>query len=91
MRLTNAGVPYYGVVSEFRLEKATNAAGVAYAQVAISAAVKGEDPWTLSPEEMTKVKRYSDSIREALLRAPVRPDEYKVTPEDPEEQEETQR
>jgi hypothetical protein len=91
MRLTNAGVPYYGVVSEFRLEKATNAAGVAYAQIAISAAVKDEEPWTLSPEEMVKVKRYSDSIKEALLRAPVRPDEYKVTPEDPEEQEETQR
>jgi len=58
--LANRGVPYFGAVTRFSLEKTKNAAGIEYAQV------KPSTVRTLAPEEVELVKAFALQTRETF-------------------------
>jgi hypothetical protein len=60
LRLASKGVPYYGVVSRFNLEKAKSGAGVTYSRIIPSVAS------TLNREQIAAMKSMSESLRSVL-------------------------
>lgn len=60
LRLASKGVPYYGVITEFSLEKEKNDSGITYSKVKLT--MKGR----LDAETTKKLKAFQESLRPAL-------------------------
>lgn len=79
LRVTNAGLPYWGVVTEIGLEKTKNAGGIAYAKTTFKAAQEGGTLAALTPEQAAKVHEYADGLRAALARLAVGHEDYVIS------------
>lgn len=62
LRLASQGIPYYGVITKLALESDKNAGGVAYSKAVPTMAGQ------LAPEDIEKVKAYSQAIKGSLDR-----------------------
>lgn len=66
-RVTNAGLPYWGVVTEIGLEKTKNAGGIAYSKATFRCGTVEEGRLaTLTAEESAKVREYATALKEVL-------------------------
>lgn len=63
--LTSARLPYWGVVTEIRLEKASNRQGIPYGRATFNVAE------FLTPDGAAAIRAYADGMRAALLSVPV--------------------
>lgn len=71
-RLTSKLRPYYGCITKIKLQKAQNKAGITYSQATFA---KVAD---LSREEMIAIRKYADSLRNAMRAVAIEATEYDV-------------
>lgn len=65
-RVTNAGLPYWGVVTEIGLEKTKNGSGIAYSKATFRCGMQDGQLATLTAEETAKVREYATALKEVL-------------------------
>lgn len=66
-RVTNAGLPYWGVVTEIGLEKTKNAGGIAYSKTTFRCATTPDGKLAmLDAAESAKVREYATALKEVL-------------------------
>lgn len=77
-RVTNAGLPYWGVVSEIGLEKTKSGDGIAYSKATFRCATVNGQLATLNAEEAAKVREYAKALKEVLKARGFTSDEFVV-------------
>ena len=77
-RVTNAGLPYWGVITELSLQKTKNQTGIAYSKVAFQAAQKDGQLVRLSDEEQGKVREFAKALKAVLSARAFTPEEFVV-------------
>ena len=80
MRITNAALPYWRVVTEMRLTAEKNPDGLPYSQVIFSAAADAKgDLIMLTEEEGKQIKSYAAGLQAALAGTPIATEDYVIT------------
>lgn len=76
IQLSRVGLPYYGVISRFTLNKTKSGGGIAYAEIQPTMIGK------LSPEQAARMKTYNEQLRPAIEGVAYEPDNgIRYTPE----------
>lgn len=76
LRLTSRRIPYYGVLTRFSLEKATNKGGIAYARAVLSLVE------VLPDAQREALRQVGEAMRPFFEQVPVTGDDYNVEPDD---------
>ena len=70
LRLASEGLPYYGVLVKFGLEKVNNGSGIEYSRAVLSVAER------LATEQVAQFKQYSQSLRPHLEKVSIDEEDY---------------
>jgi len=80
LRLLNAGLPYWSVVTEIGLNRTKNQQGIAYSEATFAAAADEDDkPIILAPAEAERAKAYGEAIKAVISSIPVGAEDYVVS------------